>query len=69
MSITEEPEWGGGSGTPEDSRRLALARGEPGVGTHREGHWPGGRHSLPGVGPTHFSTNNPLHFGSNGSRF
>ena len=44
----------GGSGPPGDSRRLALARGQPGFGTHRDGHRAWGRHSLPGVGPTHF---------------
>ena len=68
VGITEARVGGvGGSGTPAPPgthgtwRFLALARGQPGVGTHRDGHRPGerGRHSLahcPGAGvrPTHF---------------
>ena len=36
MQSSRKSEWGGGSGTPGDSRRPAPARGQPGVGTHRD---------------------------------
>ena len=51
---------GDGVVNPGDSRRLALAPDQPGVGTPETATGPGSTLSLPGVGPTHS--------GSNGSR-
>ena len=47
---SRKPRDGGGSGTPGDSRHLALARGGPDPGTHSHPPMPRGTHSSPDLG-------------------